>query len=46
MEKMNTVQPLLPHLPERLAGLEELAFLSMIIGAIMIYVVGVSKLHN
>ena len=25
MEKMNTVQPLFPHLPERLAGLEELA---------------------
>jgi starch phosphorylase len=24
MEKMNTVQPLFPHLPERLAGLEEL----------------------
>jgi len=25
MEKMNTVQPLFPFLPERLAGLEELA---------------------
>ena len=25
MEKMNTVQPLFSHLPERLAGLEELA---------------------
>jgi starch phosphorylase len=25
MEKMNTVQPLFPHLPERLAGLEVLA---------------------
>jgi starch phosphorylase len=25
MKKMNTVQPLFPHLPERLAGLEELA---------------------
>jgi hypothetical protein len=25
MEKMNTVQPLFPHLPECLAGLEELA---------------------
>ena len=25
MEKMNSVQPLFPHLPERLAGLEELA---------------------
>jgi len=25
MGKMNTVQPLFPHLPERLAGLEELA---------------------
>jgi len=25
MEKMNTVQPLFPHLPERLAGLDELA---------------------
>ena len=25
MEKANTVQPLFPHLPERLAGLEELA---------------------
>jgi starch phosphorylase len=24
-KKMNTVQPLFPHLPERLAGLEELA---------------------
>ena len=25
MEKINTVQPLFPHLPERLAGLEDLA---------------------
>jgi len=25
MEKMTTVQPLFPHLPERLAGLEELS---------------------
>ena len=25
MEKINTVQPLFPHLPKRLAGLEELA---------------------
>jgi starch phosphorylase len=25
MEKMNTIQSLFPHLPERLAGLEELA---------------------
>ena len=24
MEKMNPVKPLFPHLPERLAGLEEL----------------------
>ena len=46
MEKMNTVQPLFPHLPERLAGLEELAFLPMLIGAIRIYVVGIYKLHN
>jgi hypothetical protein len=25
MEKMNTVKPLFPHLPKRLAGLEALA---------------------
>ena len=25
MEKINTGQPLFPHLPQRLAGLEELA---------------------
>jgi starch phosphorylase len=25
MEKMNTVKPLFPHLPQRLAGLEDLA---------------------
>jgi len=43
---MKTAQPLFPHLSERLAGLEELAFLPMLIGAIMICVMGIYKLHN